>query len=212
MSETSSDTQEVVVQEAITRDLPQELADELSFGAKRPSFNRWEPKRWELKYDMIVIGSSIGMSNTELAEKYNYGVQQISNILNCKMASKVRAKVYVALQQAAQKQIPVTLDELQVDATKRINDMLKDDELAEKAPLSVAEFALKFLATTGKISGKDGKGSVNIKAGKHSTINVMTAEAASELRRGLDRAREAETLNGASIIRQLGSGSGSNEK
>lgn len=192
------------------RDIPQELADELHFGAKKPSIKRWEPKRWELVYDMIVIASTCGMSNSEIAIKYGYGKQQVSNILNCEMARKVRAKVYVALQTAAQKQIPTTIDELQVDAINRIKDALRSEDLQKDAPLSLAQLSLKFLESTGKIAGKSAA-ALSIKTGKNSTVNVITAEAASDLKRGLERAREAEQINGASLIRQLSAGSSQDE-
>lgn len=111
-------------------------------GKNRRPLKKWDPTKWEPVYDYIVVLSSSGKSNTEIASLTGYGPQQISNILTSQRG--VQAKLQI---------IKLTRDKLTgtlvdrantvADLTlKRIHALLNNDDLSEARQIQAIDRGL----------------------------------------------------------------------
>lgn len=151
---------------------------------------KWEPKEWRPEYEAIVALSCTGLSNTALGERFGYGKQQISNILNTPMGVKLREIIVSNLRATNNKTLGSRLDNLKENALQRVESVMKDDKLFERAPLAVFDRSIAILKTTGVVSEK------NESSGNTYIQNAMILNGAesSTLKEGLKKADEVKKL------------------
>lgn len=128
--------------------------EEVGFGEKKASFHRWVPRRWEAKYDQIVLAATLGLSsNKELAETHGYTPQQISNILNTPQAAKIRKAVHDKIQKDISSDLPMRLERVAAKSVERLENLVNNDAIAENKPMEIGHLALKILSGVGKMKG-----------------------------------------------------------
>jgi len=158
---------------------------------ERPArFMKWRPRRWELVYEQMVALSTLGKSNTEIAEMYNYTPQHVSNILNTPEASLTRRLMLDKLRDGMAVKIPERLEALADKATQRIAEVLYDDDLAQRSPFQVADRGLAVLKGLGKLKDEANANRTNI---GHALI--VSPELAAQITGGLAATRRAHELN-----------------
>lgn len=131
------------------------------FGARPPKIGRWEPRKWSAVYDQIVILSILNKSNIEIGKLFQYTPQQISNILNCAQAKKLRETIYVKLNKTAVDNTAATLEQISIKAVQRISDVINNDELAAEAPLAIFDKSVAILKGIGKLKDEASAMQVN---------------------------------------------------
>lgn len=119
------------------------------------STNKWEPKRWRAEYTEMVSLSVLGMSNelisAEIFKKLGirYTAQHVSNVLNTSSGRTLIELMLSNINAKAVKSVPARLEAMGLKAIQRVEEMLDDDDLAKKAPLAVADRAMKIAQATG---------------------------------------------------------------
>lgn len=158
----------------------------------RPArFVKWAPKRWEVMHQQIVALSTMGKSNTEIAEQFGYSPQQISNIINCPQASIERRNMINALQKGIEERIPKRLEQLADKAIQRIADVLYNDDLAERSPFAVADRGFVVLKGLGKLKDENSARNVNIEKAV-----ILAPELATQIADGLAALKRAQITAG----------------
>lgn len=153
---------------------------------------KWIPKRWELWHSEAVLLSSAGMSNTDIAAKYDRTPQQISNILNTPQAAILRKQALDNLTKVAMGNMSERLEAITVKSVDRVQSLINNDKLFEESPFGVVDRAIKLLQGVGKLENEAKKGDI------HNKINqaiILNASDSSDLLEGLRRDREVQQLH-----------------
>lgn len=177
---------------------PARADEEPNFGPRRPALTRWVPRRWELRYDQIVILSTLGKSHDELALQFNYSKQQISNIVNAPQAEITRARIYAELQKRAEENIPMRLEKLADKSLERLSTILHDDDLFKQAPFGVVDRGLQVLKGIGRIKTETEQRSSDKNIQQNNFF--LTPESVSQLTAAIKIADEARRLNAPKVI------------
>ena len=148
---------------------------------------RWEPKVWEVNYEEIVIASTIGLSNEELAKKFNFTPQHISNILQTPQAALTRRRILDELQKRALDSIPQRMTAIADKAVQRLHNLLHDDERYAQSPFAVVDRGLQVLKGVGVLREEK-----NMQVDK---AIILTGEQSTDLLEGLVKANRAKDLN-----------------
>lgn len=116
---------------------------------------KWNPRKWHPVYEEVVLLSAMGYKNIEIAERMGYTAVHISNILNTKQAEVILGVIEHRMRNkhidVKEKSIEERFEALATKAVKRCEDVINDDELAEKSPFGVFDRSIKFLRAVGKI-------------------------------------------------------------
>lgn len=122
---------------------------------------KWQPKEWKPVYAQIVFADSVGLPNTEIASKYGFTVQHVSNILNLPQAVKLRAQLANRIQERMIEGIPGRLEAIADTAVKNIETVIGNQELLNKAPMQMLRSSMEYLKLQGKLTGDAPKTTVN---------------------------------------------------
>lgn len=104
-------------------------------------------------YAQIVFADSIGLPNTEIANKYGFTVQHVSNILNLPQAVKLREQLANRIQERMIEGIPGRLEAIADTAVKNIETVISNQELLNKAPMQMLRSSMEYLKLQGKLTG-----------------------------------------------------------
>ncbi len=162
----------------------------------RPArLTRWRPKEWTPVYEQIVVLScGMNRSNKDLGEMFGFTPQHISNILSTPEASLVRRRVLETLREKVDGGLPQRLNDLADKATQRVAQVLYDDILFERSPFAVVDRSLTVLRGVGKLkTSEEARSETN-------NVLILTGEAASEIKEGLKKAREAREKHPVEIV------------
>jgi hypothetical protein len=88
---------------------------------------RWQPKKWKIEYEKIVLMDFMGMKGYEIAEKLNYTPQQVYNILGCDEAIAIQ-KMMIGKIRNQTFNMADELNEIQKLTVKRLKQCLKSDD------------------------------------------------------------------------------------
>ena len=131
----------------------------MPMGAKKSTYLRkspkWVPKKWKPAYGTIVLLHVQALSNKEIGDKLGYSEQQISNILNCSEARKMKEKIATKLEEELLEQTNADLKSISRRAIHNIKQVIYSDDLLEKAPMAMFDRSAMFLKAVGTIKDPD---------------------------------------------------------
>lgn len=169
-------------------------------GVVKQQQERWEPKEWRPEYQMVVTLSLMNFSGAQIAEimqeKYNYSitVPHVYNILHCDKAKAILAQATNKIVEVTQQTVEAMLEETEKLASKRVLQLLKDDDIYMKNPFAVVDRAVKVLEGRGKLK-REGSGFQ-----QNNQANLFFANLPDSVQkridRGLDRVALVEELHG----------------
>jgi hypothetical protein len=167
-------------------------------GERRPAkfvTKRWEPKKWLVVYDTMILMHVAGKSNREIATELNYHEVQVGNILRSRQAMIVKELVRRKLNEEITETIPEKLKRLEMAALGNVEAALTNATLQEKSPLALMDRSLAFLKGIGKLEGEKSSQTINI-------VNIAN-EQATQLIAGMHKADEAMRLHGGVEVKTL---------
>lgn len=155
--------------------------------AARINRPKWEPKVWHPVYEEIVLLDIMGYKNTVIAEMKGFTVVHVSNILNTPQAKIIRQLTLKRMEQKREETIEQRLERLTHDAMARVEDTIRNDDLAAKNPLGLFDRAITVLKATNKI--KEVAPTVN------NNTMIVSDEALDKLMRAVKQSDEAKALH-----------------
>ena len=130
--------------------------------------NRWQPKAWRPEYTEMVTLSSLGMSHKAISDEIfkrtgtRYTTQHVSNVMCTRQGKALMEMISRNLQAHVEKTIPERLEAIAHKTIERLEVMMNDDKLFEKAPFAVIDRGMKIAVSTGHIkSESSGSGANN---------------------------------------------------
>lgn len=184
MGEPASDNNEIVIEDGI------------NLGTKRPAkLGRWKPRRWDARYEMMVIMDMNGTSQIEISRLFNVSQVNVSMVINSPQAEIVRRRIYAKLSAETQARIPATLESIANKALERLGAALDNDELFARAPLAVADRSIAVLKGVGKLNPDSGG---NITAKNAIFLNRSDVQ---EMKDALAKSDVAKALNSGEIVK-----------
>lgn len=137
---------------------------------REAQFRRYRPKRWHPEFDLIVYASFAGESNTDIARKFGYTPQHISNILCSEHAEKIRETLREKISDEGDKSIAARMKVTSDKAVERMEKFMNNDELFEKSPFAFIDRAMRAIQITGASKEDNSKIVIN-----NQTNNIGTA-------------------------------------
>jgi predicted transcriptional regulator len=110
---------------------------------REASFKHYRPKRWHPEFDLIVLASFMGKTNTEIAKEFGYTPQHVSNILSTSQAEEIRDSLREKISNQTEISISDRLKEISNVSLTRVETFLKNDELFEKSPFAFIDRAMR---------------------------------------------------------------------
>ncbi len=127
----------------------------MPLGAKKSTYLRkspkWIPKKWKPAYGTMVLLSVQGLSNKDIGDKLGYSEQQISNILNCSEAKKMKERIAANLEKDMMEDTAARLQAISRRSVHNIERVIFNDSLLENAPLAIFDRSERFLKAVGTL-------------------------------------------------------------
>jgi len=162
------------------------IKDEEVGGANNTYNNNWKPI-----HTSIVLDSCQGMSNCQLAEKYNYAETTISNILRTKKAKTIRDGIERNILANGVEALPEAIKQTKILAFHRVRQFLQNDTYAEKSPFAFFDKSIKALEVLDRLDNPSPVVSNNPGSVTNVQMNIFESpEKMEELTAGLNRALE----------------------
>jgi hypothetical protein len=157
----------------------------------------------------------MGKSNIWIAEKFDYTPQQVSNILCSQMGQALKKIIGYNIQSAQTATIQSRMETVAEKFVRKIERVVDDEELFEKAPLAIVDRGLAILKSLNHLKGggglpmndgsnSDGSGSPtvnNLQINDNRRITVLGDKAVSELRDAIKFSDEARAIHEESLNR-----------
>lgn len=160
--------------------------------------NRYKPKRWEPRFDLIVLGSIAGKSNVELASQFGLTPQHISNIINTQQAENLKQKVRNNIENESTKDIRTVVTEIGNRAAKHLLEFVLDERgRAKSNPFEFIDRSIKIAQISGVVKNDNGGG--NVSPGMH--VQNLQVNVLNGLAEALKLSREVETVHSNAIDR-----------
>lgn len=160
----------------------------------RSDDEKWQPVTWKPEYEIILSLHAQGQTNIAIAELTNYTPMQISNILTCEHARLRKTDIVNNIRNNTMERI----DKMTEIATKRMEEVLNNDDLAIASPFAMFDRATAYLKGVNKLAS-DGN---NINNSTNNTV-IIGDEAIKTMVDGLEKSNIAadlhKNLSGASI-------------
>lgn len=131
---------------------------------------RWNPKEWKPEYERIVLASAIGLSGSQLAEKFGYTEPWISQILNSNQAKIILELIVRRTREYSLTTLPERLEKIHIKAFQRIESVINDDDMFERSPLAIFDRSVDLLKRGGVIKND----SPNLPAGTTNNVTNNT--------------------------------------
>ncbi len=125
---------------------------------KRGAKLKWAPRRWKPLYDQMIILSVAGRNNKEIAEALDVTPVHVGNVLNCGQAKIILKALISKMRTEAISditEIPTRLNASLDEASKRLLNYFKNDDVAKSAPGAMADRAMKLLTGLGHLKTGD---------------------------------------------------------
>lgn len=152
---------------------------------KRGTINkRWSPVKWEPIYEQFIAFSAIGYSNKDIAEKFGYTPQQVSNVLCTPQAKVIKEQLIRKIREDVLANSAGDREALIHRANENIGKVLNSDELREKSPFKMLEASMSYLKGVGQLESES----------KGTTIMINT-QVANILQQGLTKSDEVKKLH-----------------
>lgn len=113
---------------------------------------KWQPVRWQPLYEQFVMLSCLGVSNTDIAKRFDYTPQQVSNVLNTEKAREIQKFAVEHIRKNSMATTMQRIEMLSAKAADRIEAVLNNDELAEKSPFAIFDRSLALLRANKVVS------------------------------------------------------------
>lgn len=157
---------------------------------------RWQPKEWTPVYEQITMYSVLGVSNGELAKKFDLTPQMISMILNTDQAKILKQAMIAKIRAEMSDSIEERKIKLAERAMSNVESVLDNEKLLTESPFAMLDRSMKFLQGIGKMGGGEAGGE------KGATTNVqnnfiMSDKAAERLIAALGKSEEVQKLHNA---------------
>jgi len=165
-------------------------------------------KNWKPIHTSIVLDYAQGRSIAQLAEKYGFADSTIANIVRTVKAKEILSKIEANILRNGTESFPDAIKKGKILAFQRMNEMLQNDSLAEKAPFAFFDRAAKAFEAFSKYDSPE----VNSPAHQTNTnvqLNIFqNPEQITALTDGLNKALEvsqryaelpAGTVDGSTI-------------
>lgn len=177
-------------------------------GASGSNYNR----NWKPIHTSIVVDYAQGRSISQLAEKYGYAEATIGNIVRTSKAKEILSRIEKNILVSGTEHFPEAIKKGKMLAFQRMQDLLANDSLAEKAPFAFFDRAAKAFETFSKYETPETHSSA---AGDVTNVQLNifnNPEQVSALTDGLHKALEvsqryaelsAGTVDGSTTEQQL---------
>lgn len=103
-----------------------EEVDEVEF--EFSNNGKWQPKKWKMEYEKVVMYDLMGLKGYEIAEKMGFTPQHVYNILGCDEAIAITKALISRTRRDKGKDIAGNITEIQELTVKRLRDCLKNDD------------------------------------------------------------------------------------
>jgi hypothetical protein len=155
---------------------------------------RWVPKEWRPEYTAIVAMSCTGLSNEAVGKHFNYGKQQISNILNTPEAKEIRKLISAQVLKDQETSLPDRLRAVQDIALQRVEEFVNRADLMEKSPFQTFDRHLKLLQSTGTLESPDDNNKGGITNNTQNNF-ILSDSAARSITEGLKLAERVADIH-----------------
>lgn len=159
------------------------------------TFRKWQPNEWEGQYEKIVFESCMGASNTDLATKYGYTKEHISNILNTEQARSIKTEYVAAIRQGSLDLMEKQYGEMVTRSVDNVHRVLHNDDLLEKHPFSMFDRSMQALKGLGKLQDEARAGVINQTNIQNNTM-IITNDQESKILKGIDKVEQIRRLHG----------------
>lgn len=156
---------------------------------------KWQPNEWEGEYEKITFESCLGVSNTDLAKKYNFTPQHISNILNTEQARQIKAEYVAAIRQGSLDLMEKQYGEIVERSVKNVHTVLHRDDILQSHPFSQFDRSITALKSLGKLQEEAKAGTVHNNTQINNTM-IITNQQESAIVKGLDKIEQIKLLHG----------------
>lgn len=123
---------------------------------------RWNPKQWHAMYEEVVMMDQMGYKNIEIARLKGITVQHVSNILCTEQAGILKEFVQQRMRNSVETTFEARIERLNEKSISRMEEVLDNDEYAEKNPGGIFDRSLKLLQATKKVSKTEGDDVTNV--------------------------------------------------
>jgi len=166
---------------------------------KQARLTKWQPKTWQPEYETIVALSATGMANTELAVKFGYTKEHISNILSTDEARAIKKLMVSNLRDKANESIASRLERIAEKTVDRLEQLLTEEDRFDKSPLSILDRGLDVLRSQGHLKTSTQLNNPNtipgVGGGNVFNTLVLPAGNAATLVEGMNKANEVAQLH-----------------
>lgn len=170
---------------------------------KFKKIRKWQPNEWEGEYEKIVFESCMGASNTDLAVKYNFTPQHISNIINTEEAREIKRQYVAAVRQGSLDLMETQYGEIVSRSVLNIHTVLHRDDLTQNHPFSQFDRSISALKGLGKLQEEAKAGVINQTNIQNNNTMIITSDDESKIIAGLNKLEQIKLLhsgvNGDSI-------------
>lgn len=156
---------------------------------RKPSkFRKWQPQKWDPIYEQFVMYSAFGATNKQIADKFGYTPQQVSNVLSSAMAQTVKEQISYKIRENLIDGIEKDRIGVIAKAHENIKRVLTNDELMEKSPFKMLDASMRYLQGVGEMEGEK-------KGGDSTTINISST-VVNNLVTAMEKSAEVKELHG----------------
>lgn len=159
---------------------------------------KWEPKTWKPEYEAMIALSCTGLSNEEVAKRFGYDKQTVSNLRNTTQGKKLISLIAARVRDMNTESITERVAALQSKALERVETIIHSDDAFLEKPLAIFDRALDVLKS-GILKDKSPPQHTILPG---STTNIQKAvfmqvspEAAKQLDDGLDKANQVRMIH-----------------
>jgi len=148
--------------------------------------DKWQPKKWTVEYEQIVLMDLMGLKGYEIAEKVGITPQHVYNILATDEAIAIQ-KAMIGRVRKKSFNITEELTEIQELTVQRLKNCLKDDETFKTSRLGFIGKGIDVM----KGIGEHLKNAPSVQVNQQFTIPPSIAD---RFLLGLEKADEARRL------------------
>jgi len=153
---------------------------------------KWQPKKWSVQYEQIVLMDLMGLKGYEIAEKVGLTPQHVYNILGCDEAIAIQ-RAMVGRVRKDSFSITDVLQEIQELTVKRLKESLRDDDVFRTSRLGFIGKGIDVMKGLGE----------HLKNAPTTVVNQQFAippSVADRFLKGLEKADEARALRSGNEV------------
>lgn len=118
---------------------------------------RWQPKRWEAKYDIVILMEVAGVPQRRIAEEVGMTLAWVNNIINCDEGRKRYGEISLARKEKVESGLVADLDEIRKLAVGHIKETLQDEDRRKDSPIAIMDRCITLIRALG-IGASDKRG------------------------------------------------------